>query len=351
MTDILSIAKRFDIGDVDNIATYGKGRINETFLVTASAKVGDEYIDNKYVLQRLHKIFTPSVLEDIEVITNRLEEADIATPKLIRTSKGDLCVKSGGETWRMLTYIRGKTYESIVNNQMAENAAAFIGRFHNALIGLDYKFLHKIPNFHDTESIMKDLKKLTIRHKSTDKYKALSPLTGVILIEYENIKDSIKGLPDRIIHGDLKIDNIRFDDRGREAIALVDLDTLGTNKIVVDIGDAVRSWCRKVRDVDEDGDLFDLDTFRCMMSGYLSTASFMTGEEIKSIPEGVTMMMLELSARYIRDAYEESYFRLDSERYGNLYEQNKMRAYAQMRLHSDFKKKREKVDQILTASN
>jgi hypothetical protein len=34
MTDILSIARQFDIGDVDSITPYGKGRINETFLVT-----------------------------------------------------------------------------------------------------------------------------------------------------------------------------------------------------------------------------------------------------------------------------------------------------------------------------
>ena len=350
MSDILSIAKQFDVGDVDNITPYGKGRINETFLVTAFSKPGEESI-NKYILQRLHKVFTPAVLKDIEVITNRLEEADIVTPKLIRTLKGDLCVKSGGATWRMLTYIRGKTYESSINNQMAENAAAFIGKFHNALIGLDYKFLHKIPNFHDTQSVMKDLKKISLLHRGTGKYKTLHPLTDVILIQYEKIKDSIKDLPDRIIHGDLKINNLRFDGRGQEAIALVDLDTLGTNKIVIDIGDAVRSWCHKVRDADEDYDLFDLDIFRCVMSGYLSTASFMTREEIKSIPEGVAMMMLELSARYIRDAYEESYFRLDSERYGNLYEQNKMRAFDQMRLHSDFEKKRDKVDKILIVSN
>jgi Ser/Thr protein kinase RdoA (MazF antagonist) len=350
MTDILSIAKQFDIGDVDNITPYGKGRINETFLVTVFSKTGEESINNKYILQKLHKIFTPAVLEDIEVITRHLEKADIITPKPIRTMKGDLRIDSEGGTWRMLTYIRGKTYEYSINNQMAENAAALIGKFHNALTGLDYKFLHKIPNFHDTQSIMESLKKVTLLYQSTDKYKTLSSLTEVILIQYEKIKDSIKDLPERIIHGDLKLNNIRFDERGQKAIAIVDLDTLGTNKIVIDIGDAIRSWCHKFREVDGEDDLFDLDTFRCMMSGYLSTAVFMTREEINSIPEGVVMMMLELSARYITDAYEESYFRLDSERYPNLYEQNKMKAFAQMRLFNDFKKKIDKVDKILIRS-
>jgi hypothetical protein len=61
-------------------------------------------------------------------------------------------------------------------------------------------------------------------------------------------------------------------------------------------------------------------------------------------------MMLELSARYIIDACEETYFRLDPERYPNLYEQNKVKAFAQMRLFNDFKKKIDKVEKILIRS-
>jgi Ser/Thr protein kinase RdoA (MazF antagonist) len=301
-------------------------------------------------LQKLHQIFTPAVLEDIEVITSRLEKADIVTPRLIRTMKGDLGANSEGRTWRMLTYIGGKTYEHGINNQMAESAAALIGKFHNALTGLDYEFLHKIPYFHDTQSIMESLTRINMLYQSTGKYKTLSPLTEEILIQYEKIKDSIKGLTERIIHGDLKLNNMRFDERGRQAIAIVDLDTLGTGKIVIDIGDAIRSWCHKLIDLDGEDDLFDLDMFRSVMSGYMSTAFFMTREEIRSVPEGVVMMMLELSARYVTDAYQESYFRLDSEKFPNLFEQNKTKAFAQMRLFNDFKKKMDKVVKILIRS-
>jgi Ser/Thr protein kinase RdoA (MazF antagonist) len=350
MTDILSIAKQFDIGDVDSITPYGKGRINETFLVTVFSRNGEGSVHNKYILQKLHPVFTPAVLEDIEVITCHLEKADVVTPKLVRTLKRDLSINSEGEIWRMLTFIRGNTYEYSINNQMAESAAALVGKFHNALTGLDYNFLHKIPNFHHTQSIMDSVGRITSLYEGSDKYKALYPLTEVILVHYEKIKDSIKALPERIIHGDLKLNNIRFDETGKKAIAIVDLDTLGVNKIVIDIGDAIRSWCHKFMEVDGKDDLFDLDTFRSIMSGYLSTAVFMTREEFESIPEGVIVMMLELSARYIIDAYEETYFRLDPERYPNLYEQDKTKAFAQMRLFSDFKKKIDKVHKILIRS-
>ncbi len=350
MTDIFSIAEQFDIGDIENITPHGEGRINETFLVTTFSKTGEGSTGIRYVLQKLHKIFTPAVLDDIEAITSELEKADIVTPRLVRTMNGDLSVDSEGEIWRMLTFIKGKTYEYGIDNQMAENAGALIGRFHDALTSLDYRFLHKIPNFHDTPLIMENLKKIDLLHQRTDKHKTLSGLTEVILTQYEKIKDSITGLPERIIHGDLKLNNIRFDDISRKAIAIVDLDTLGTGKIVIDIGDAVRSWCHRLREADGEGDLFDVDTFRCMMSGYFSTADFLTRQEIESIPQGVAMMMLELSARYVADAYEESYFRFDSERYANLYEQNKMKAFVQMRLFDDFEKNRDKIEKILIRS-
>jgi Ser/Thr protein kinase RdoA (MazF antagonist) len=350
MTDILSIAKQFDIGDVDKITPYGKGRINETFLVTVFSKTGVESTNSKYILQKLHKIFTPAVLQDIEVITSHLEKADIVTPKLVRTITGDLCINSENEIWRMLTFVEGNTCEDGIDNQMAESAAALVGEFHNALTGLDYKFLHKIPNFHDTQSVMDSLRMIASLYESSDKYKAFYPVTEVILIQYEKIKNSIKGLPERIIHGDLKLNNIRFDETGKKAIAIVDLDTLGVNKIIIDIGDAIRSWCHKLTEVDGKEDLFDLHTFESITSGYLSTAVFMTREEIECIPEGVILMMLELSARYIIDACEETYFRLDPERYPNLYEQNKVKTFAQMRLFNDFKKKIDEVEKILIRS-
>ncbi|MFQ5786707.1 MAG: phosphotransferase enzyme family protein, partial [Thermodesulfobacteriota bacterium] len=326
-----------------NISPYGKGRINETFLVRTLSKNGEKDKDRKYILQRLHKILNVEVLKDIDVITNRLDEVGITTPKLVGTKTGELGINSGRDSWRMLTYIPGKTFEKGITKQMAENAAALIGRFHDALVGLDYEFLHKTPNFHDTPAILDRLNNTSFRFQNTDKYEILSPLIDRVLVEYEKSNNSFQKLPDRIIHGDLKINNIRFDQKGRIALALLDLDTLGRDKIIIDIGDAVRSWCSN----DEGNAIFDLEIFEKMMSGYLSTAKFITREEKESIPEGIVMMILELSARYITDAFEESYFKLDTESYPNLYEQNKSKAVFQMLFYDDFQKKRRRIDQVI----
>ena len=343
MSEPVLVASKFQVGEVVDVSPYGKGRINETFLVRTLSGHGEKDKVRKYILQRLHKTLNVEVLKDIAVITKRLDEVGITTPKLVRTRTGQLGIHSGVNSWRMLTYMPGSTFERGITNKMAENAAAFLGRFHDALVGMDYIFLHKIPNFHDTAAIIERLRNVAFEYQSTDKYKSLSPLAERILIEYKHIDKSFEKLPDRIIHGDLKINNIRFNEKGRTALALLDLDTLGRDKIVIDIGDAVRSWCNN----DEKKGCFDLDIFENMMSGYLSAAEFITKQEIESISEGISLMILELSARYITDAYEETYFKLDSERYPNLYEQNKAKAIFQMLFYDNFRKKRKRIDQVL----
>ncbi len=145
----------------------------------------------------------------------------------------------------------------------------------------------------------------------------------------------------------MKISNVRFSKNGKEAISLLDLDTLGKDKIVIDLGDAVRSWCNSAEEGDVKGTTFNINIFEHMIRGYFQTANFITTDEKMKIPDGIELMTLELSARYITDAFEESYFTLDKLRYPSLYEQNKQKAIAQLQFYDDFQSKRNIVVQII----
>ena len=44
------------------------------------------------------------------------------------------------------------------------------------------------------------------------------------------------------MHGDPKISNVMFS--GETAVGMIDLDTCNRHTLLVDLGDAIRSWCR-----------------------------------------------------------------------------------------------------------
>ncbi|MGI9533740.1 MAG: phosphotransferase enzyme family protein [Thermodesulfobacteriota bacterium] len=333
---ISDIARNFGLKELTTVEKLNGGLINDTYLIQTNSK--------RYIIQSLHKIFSFELLEDIDTVTKYLASKSVTTPKLIDTIKKDPGHREGSEIWRVFSYIPGICLEKIDTGQAAE-AAAMVGKFHNALRDLNYKFKFKIPKFHDTGQIISRLKKVNNKNSASNKYKLLNKLTSEVTGEYEKVEKSISQLPDRIIHGDLKISNVRFEETGNKAICLIDLDTMGRNKIVYDIGDAVRSWCM----VAKKGEVsFDLGLFKAIIKGYMSTAKFLTIPETLAIKDGIKTVTLELSARYITDAYEEKYFRLDEKKYTNLVEQNTLKAVNLINFYHEFKKKDGEIDKIIS---
>src|SRR5690606_30561490 len=75
-----------------------------------------------------------------------------------------------------------------------------------------------------------------------------------------------------VVHGDLKISNLLFDDARAEAHALVDLDTVGRMPLWQELGDAWRSWCNPGGE-DQAAARFDLALFAAALDGWLGALS------------------------------------------------------------------------------
>src|SRR3989344_1736512 len=336
--EIMKIANRF-IGKATKVSEFGNGLINDTYLVESNK--------DKYILQKLHPIFRPSVLKDTHSITRHLFTNGLKTPLIIKTMGGKLFFRDGNNRyWRMLTYIPGKCYEEGVTSRQAFRAGRLVGQFHNILSGFDYKFRHKVKNFYDSDARISKLKKVIKKFRHTSKYAELTGSANTMLENYKKLGGKVGYCPDRIIHGDLKINNIRFDAKGN-AICLLDLDMLGRHKISTDIASAARTWCNKADEGDARNAKFNLKVFESMLNGYLSTAKFITKKEIEAIPATIEQVILILVARFITDAFEEKYFRLNPRQYRNLYEQNKAKAFAQLVLYDDFMSKRQHINKII----
>lgn len=347
MTNQEVINQYFKESAKTTLEQYTEGAINLTFHLT----VEEDGVKKDYKLQKMNPMFSVSLVQDIDFITKHLTSKNFPTPEVVRTLKGELFVRDGASWWRVLTYLPGKALNSVESVEQAKEAGRLVGHFHTALLGCNYKFQFKLPHYRGADFYMKDLKRLLKEQNKTPKYEALKEVGEGILSAYDDlvIKEtspkilpyiSLKtnhALPERIIHGDLKINNVLFDETGTKAVSLIDIDTFMYGTIPVELGDALRSWCMPGGE-DVEKATFSKEIYDAALAGYSSAAEFLTPAESSAIPHGVKLLALELAAQHAIDAFNEIYFTLDTLKYSNLFEQNKKRAENQLNFYKEFSK-------------
>lgn len=307
------------------------GLINTSFAVRrAGAPVG--------VIQRVNPaVFAPTVHDNIALVTARLAARGVGTPRLVPTRDGATYAEIDGAPWRLLTWVGDRTVEKLVDPADAHAAGALVAAWHAATADLDAPFgptwapalraSGRRDRFHDTPAWMRALVAAVPEHRSHRLYDRVAPLADAIVAQALAIPDP-GPMPDRVVHGDLKISNVRF--AGPAAVALIDLDTVGRGTLDAELGDAFRSWCNPASE-DSLRPAFDLDLFEAAIRGYAAGATRgvpPTAAEWASIPGGIERIALELAARFATDALEESYFGFDP-KFGGRGEHNLLRAVGQ----------------------
>ena len=303
---------------------FGTGLINRTFLVEGEA--------GRAVLQELHPVFAPPVNEDLDAVTSHVAKKGLATPRLLRTDEGKVCVVSdGGRPWRMISWIDGTSFDRIDSLERARAAGALVARFHAAVEDLAWSYRHVRAGVHDTRGHLVKLARSLARHRGHRLAKEVAPLGEAILQAGMRLPD-LTHMPLRHVHGDLKISNLLFDDTGR-GICLVDLDTLGKMPWAFEMGDALRSWCNPGGEDVTDAHI-DLDVFRAALAGYFEErpGPFITPDESEALVDGLQTICVELAARFCADAVNESYFGFDARRFATRGEHNLLRARGQWTL-------------------
>jgi len=297
------------------------GLINTTFI----AHAGGEIVG---VLQRLNTdIFSPVVHEDIAAITEHLAAKAVPTPRLRPTGQHTLWHEAPSGTWRVLTPIGDRTCHTLSGPAEAQEAGALVGRFHAAVSDLDWAFRSVRAGAHDTPAHMAALTRALQGHP---KHRLAEPVKRVadgLFRQYRTLPAETE-LPHRVVHGDLKVSNLRW--QGPRALALIDLDTLAHGTLDVELGDALRSWCNTGGE-DTENPRFDLDLFGAAMRGWAQHGDA-TEAEWHSVLPGVERLCLELAARFARDALVESYFGWDATSFPAAGEHNLLRAQGQAAL-------------------
>jgi len=319
------------------------GLINQTFVV----EVGGEPVA---ILQQLNtRIFVPEVHEDIEAVTQRLRVSGVPTPLLRRTLRGALWHDADdGGVWRCLTHEGDRTIHRVQQPSEARSAGALAARFHGVVRDLPWTFRSVRAGAHDTSRHMADLSAAIEAHRGHRLYDEVAPLALEILERWEACGLG-PALPRRVIHGDLKISNVRF--LGNEAHCLIDLDTMARETLDVELGDAMRSWCNPASE-DAEETTFDIEIFRAAMDGYAAGSKGSAGPseaEWNAVVPGIERITLELASRFARDALEESYFGWNA-RFGSRGEHNLVRARGQLALARSVRAQRSDAARVITSA-
>jgi Ser/Thr protein kinase RdoA (MazF antagonist) len=252
------------------------------------------------------------LMRNIELVTAHLK-AKTPDPRgvltLVSARDGSSFILEDGEYWRVYEMVPGSVCFDQADEALFFESAVAFGRFQNELSDFPAEQLSEtIPHFHDTPARFAAFEAAIASNASGRRNEAETEISFVREREaftHTLVDLQARGeLPLRVTHNDTKINNVLFDAKTREALCVIDLDTVMPGLAVNDFGDAIRYGASTA--AEDEPNLarvhFDLALFEAYTRGYLSTClTSLTQTELAMLPTGAKMMTLECGMRFLAD--------------------------------------------------
>lgn len=331
--NIIQATKYFNITTPYSLQKINQGLINSTWLVQGK--------NSKFIIQKMSPIFKTSLMEDIQEIQKHLSAHGYITMNFLQTNNKKLFLSDGDVFWRAYSYIDGGVYRRVSETYMAREAGKFLGKLHRVLnTGYTYNFKFCRPMKHQVLPIYKKYKGISLGRKNSK------------ILEFDSTINLLpkfvlpKILRRNICHGDPKISNFIINSH-QKVITMIDFDDIGnTYNIVVEIAEALRSWCK----VETSNTVeFSLPYAKASLEGYaLGSRGYLTPQESKYLIRALKLNILELATRFAIDYFENSYFNYDRELYPSRKAHNLVRVKNYIELYHDVCRKEKKLQKIIT---
>jgi Ser/Thr protein kinase RdoA (MazF antagonist) len=351
LREAAEIAARFGVcNGPTRVDPFGNGLINHTFLVSCGK--------SRMVLQRINsRVFSHPgrILANLSRLSTHLEKkagTRLRIPGLIPARDGRRWIEGEeGALWRLMEFIDGgRVLAGIRCGGQAAEVGRALGAFHVAAADLDTREMAvTIPNFHVTPGYVDRLIQLA-QNRNNPRNHEIQPELDFISARRASTgvleRARLKGdLPDRVVHGDPKLDNFLFDDSERRALAVIDLDTVQPGIVHYDIGDCLRSCCNRGGE-SMDGHTtvsFDLLLCRGLLAAYAKeTGPLLAPPEVELIYDAIRLIPFELGVRFLTDHLEgDRWFRVA---YPG---QNLAKARIQLALTEDVERKEAAIREII----
>ncbi len=321
---------RFQIrGTPVSMVPYGNGHIHRTFLGTSMLPDGT---CKRYILQAINRYVFRDIeglMRNIIRVSRELRRKSSAMPEdelqrrilfpipLNNEPERFFCELDHGETWRCYHFIENSiTLESCETAQIAFEAARAFARFSANLSELATGALQEtIPDFHNTAQRYRNFLEAEAMADATRRELAAPEIAEVHRLAW--LADALprERLPLRVTHNDTKINNILFDAQTKQALCVIDLDTVMPGLVAYDCGDLIRTTVSTEPEDTCDTDAIEIrpDVYRAVLDGYEEgMGSLLTETERESLPLGAMVITFETAMRFLEDFLRGNrYFRVD----------------------------------------
>lgn len=330
------------------------GNVNKTYQVKYRLSDGK---DKSFLVQNVNTYVFKNpvqVMENIDKVTEHIRAKcpDQTTLHFHHTADRKTYIEDGKDFWRMTNFIPSTTYNVVEELEVVRNAGRAFGDFQIQLSDFEIDQLHEtIPDFHNTRKRFEKLEAAIAADpcgKVSEVLEDIAYLRSVRDLACTLTDMQARGeLPLRVTHNDTKINNVLFDRDGKNALVVVDLDTVMPGLVGSDFGDAIRFAANYVEedcpDYEKSG--INMDVFKAFAEGFLEkTAGVLTQNEIDTLALSCFALTVELAVRFLDDYIQGSpYFKI------NYPEHNLVRTRCQIALAKDMQNNLERMDACIKA--
>lgn len=306
---------------------FGNGHINRTFLLV-------DVTARTYILQKINKnVFRDpeAVMRNVVAVIEHLQKKSTdrrfketdrrSVVSLVPASDGKYWLEDDqGEFWRLYDFTNDTIcLESAENPRDFRESAIAFGRFQQQLSDFDASILAEtIPKFHDTparyeafhqaldEDVMGRAKNI---RREIDFFLAREEYAGTLMGLL-----AAGDLPLRVTHNDTKLNNVLLDRETRQALCVIDLDTVMPGLVANDFGDAIRFGASTAAEDEPDVDKvqFSFEMYEAFTEGFFTALQdSLTSREVDTLADGAKMMTLECGLRFLTDYLQgDTYFQI-----------------------------------------
>ena len=364
---IEEVFKKFNIdGELIAVDKMGSGNINKTYVATVKGKNNKE---KKYLVQQINtKVFTEpfKLMKNIEGVTAYRKKQMIKTGddehkvlEVVKTKDGkSLCYITNEsdtrEYYRIYEYIdHAISYDSSVDPKIVYNTGKAFGNFQKLLANYPMNKLEEtIKGFHDTEE---RYNKLRYDMKIDSEGRTLEVAKEIVFIMmrediYSLITSELKNgdIPYRVTHNDTKVNNVMMNEKTKDYLAVIDLDTVMPGTMLFDYGDGIRSTASSASEDETDLSKIYLvkELFEAYTDGYMSEmAPYLSYDEVSLMGESIRIITLELAIRFLNDYINgDTYFKINYDKH------NLDRARNQIKLVEDIESKMDDINKYILDS-